>query len=234
MANLQSKYKLLGGTALMLSLFVLWSFNQRENRHETKRQQTESHLVGASWRSDSFDERPRLTGGTRREKEIVDVQISSSEAYFAINQLFTEREAKRARLLSTTRHGDETWYLLGVTPPDASEARFLRSEMARIESALSKVDAQQLDEMLDDLVHNYDPFGALGPRAMLIRVPDDPNARIRGGTFDSDGFEADIAKFDPSAPADYMFRNSVEYFRDDGQIPERFSALLKLDPDENQ
>lgn len=159
-------------------------------------------------------------------------KLTPSMAYSEVNKLFTEHESKRARLLSTTRHGNEMWYLLGVEPPDASEVKSIRKKLAEIQSKLSKQDTQQLDDIIRDLINNYDPFGILGQRAMLIKVPEDPGGRIRGMTFDSDGFDADVAKFSPSAPENYTFRNYVEFFREDGKIPERFEALLKLPDDE--
>lgn len=156
--------------------------------------------------------------------------LSPGKAYSEVNKLFTEHEAKRSKLLSTSRHGDEIWYLLGVERPAPSEVKKIRKQFSEIQSRLLPKDVKQFDEIVQEMIENYDPFGVLGQRSMLIKVPDDPKSRIRGLTFDSDGFDEDIIRFDPSSPDDYFFRNSVEYLRDDHKIPERFEALLKFDP----
>ena len=149
---------------------------------------------------------------------------SIGDLYRIANDLLTRHEAARSSLLLTTTRNDETSYLIGIPKPTPDEVKAIRAEMADLQRQVPPEYKQKLDQMLQELIKTYDPFGVDGQRCVLIRVPDQDGGRVHGMSFSSDDFESDVKMV---SSGNLSVRDARLFVRGDGLIPERFSALLK-------
>lgn len=140
---------------------------------------------------------------------------------------FNLKEANRAKILSKTKHGAETWYLLGVDAPSAAEVKEVRAKIAEAQKQVADADRRKLEGWLDYMVGIYDPLGSEGMKGMLVKIPDDPKQPVHGVTFSTTDFNADIERFDPKNGESHTFENYRGYHRDDHKLPERFENLFE-------
>jgi hypothetical protein len=174
------------------------------------------------------------TRSGRRELE-GEAQVRSIGEIQQVSKSFlASKEANRCRLLSTTRHGNETWYLLGVEKPAAEEIRETRKMIADLEKSADPSERERLDDWLGYLVEIYDPFGEEGSRGMLIKIPDQEDMPVSGVTFSVISFADEVRRFDPSNGDTHSFENAQFFHRNDRALPERFEKLIQVDALEDE
>lgn len=153
------------------------------------------------------------------------IQVTSiGDLYHTANGLLTRHEAARSTLLLTAKRDGRTSYLIGIPKPTPDEVKAIRAEIADLQRQVPAEYKQKLDQMLQELIKSYDPFGVDGQRCVLIHVPDQAGGRVHGMSFSSDDFVSDVKMV---TSGNLSVRDARHFVRGDGLIPERFNALLK-------
>lgn len=140
-------------------------------------------------------------------------------------------ESERTTLLSQktwkTDTGKEEWYLIGISPPSKSEIEAVREHILRLEEIAKGKYRDSNDELIGSLIETYDPFGRLGKRAAIIKIPENPKQRMTALVYRASDFEAEKSKIDPENPFNYQLDSLKIYVRDDFESLHRFKKIIK-------
>lgn len=213
---------LLGALCIAVLLFLQRSdFTAPSDRTRTKQLPGgDSGSLGADMpRSSPLPSKPetRETAGSQTQ--------AFGTVQRALQSSFRTEEAQRAKLLSTTKHGSETWHLFGVEPPSSTEVKKARAMIARLQKQVAPEKREKFDAYLEHMIKLYDPFGTGGRKGIIIKIPDDLTKGIKGISFSTNNFDEDIKRFDPKNGENHTFENYRGYTGTD-KIPERFEALI--------
>lgn len=170
--------------------------------------------------SENFLRKDRKSEGGSTKRA---VSILRAELVDALN----DKEAKRSRLLLEKEGGAAISYLVGVEPPSAEEVKEIRQIVSNLqkESADRGEETEEFDKWIGKKIDEYDAFGTKGQRVIIIRIPEDANARMSAVGYPSSDFDTEVSRLD--AGGKFNVEGLTIYFTDPAENLPRFKALIK-------
>jgi hypothetical protein len=140
-------------------------------------------------------------------------------------------ESDRIRLIGEqdrdTKNGTQTWYLIGIEQPNSEQIAMARSMIAEALDCVEASSREILDERISEMIEMYNTFGTQGKRAAIIQIPHDAEKQMVAYVYRSNNFEEEMKKLDPATPFSHRFDQLKVYAREDAEILDRFSKIIK-------
>ena len=162
--------------------------------------------------------------GLPRNSKLVNVE---NRIWDALEEL----ESQRVRVIGEedrdTKNGTQTWYLIGIEQPNSEQIAMARSMIAEALDCVEASSREILDGRISEMVEMYNTFGTQGKRAAIIQIPHDPEKQMVALVYRTNNFEEEMKKLDPATPFNHQFDQLKIYFREDSNILDRFSKIIK-------
>jgi hypothetical protein len=164
-------------------------------------------------------------------------QVPPSELRKEARCFLANCEAARSKTIAEMRSGPSTVYLLAVDPPSPEELISVRrklSELSQSARAWKQNGAQgarnyeEFDQWVGEQIKKYGSFAQSEKKAIVITIHDDSKMPMVGFTYTTQDYAAEVARF-TNGTTEFEFENMVSYGRDDGEVLERFRALIVRD-----
>lgn len=162
-----------------------------------------------------------------RENEKAPAKRPFSQLRFELTEALNDKEAKRSRLLLEKEGGGAVSYLVGVDPPSTEEIKEMRQLISNLQKECAErgEETQEFDDWIGNRIEEYDAFGSKGKRVVLIRIPEDTNARMSAIGYPTSDFDSEVSRLDTGGK--FNVEGLTIYFTDPAESFTRFKALIK-------
>lgn len=223
----------------ILSIMLLWPIRKLYlDKVKENRGKHDVTLVDGNSSSSNLEE-----NGIRKKERNLKENKSRFENLVALRKealaAFYAAEGARTKLLLEKKTNFGTTYLLGVRKPTKIETEVLRDKIASWQNQFKitegPVDIRQkmsigeerleFDKWMTTTIDRDDPFGVEGKKIILIVVPDDPGISLKGFTYPTDDFDAEVEKMNGESGSVSPLGLKKFTVDENGEL-DRFSAFI--------
>jgi hypothetical protein len=147
-----------------------------------------------------------------------------------VTKTLNASESQRSRLLLENVGGGAVGFLVGIDPPEPVGIDRMRKFVSGIQNEakrLDRLEREEFDEWLGEIIDEYDPFGKSGKKVAFIVIPEDPGGRTSATVYSVEDFDHEIRRYKGLESSSFQMSAPRVYVTGPGEDLDRFEELIK-------